>query len=81
LFLAPATHVSGADLDLAKQSVIRRDTYGVPHILAETEQAAAFAHGYATSEDHFLELARHFLRPEASKRHTSASVCPAGLSD
>jgi hypothetical protein len=28
--------------DLANQVVIRRDTFGVPHILAETEEAAAF---------------------------------------
>ena len=42
--------------------LIRRDIYGVPHILAATEQAAAFAQGYATAEDHFDELARLFLR-------------------
>src|ERR1700683_345626 len=43
-------------------SLIRRDNYGVPHILADTEQAAAYAQGYATAEDHFDELARLFLR-------------------
>jgi acyl-homoserine-lactone acylase len=48
--------------DLAQKALIRRDTYGIPHILAETEEAAAFAQGYATAEDHFMEMARLFLR-------------------
>lgn len=47
---------------LANQARIRRDTYGVPHILAETEEAAAFAHGYATAEDHLSDLAALFIR-------------------
>lgn len=42
--------------------IIRRDAYGVPHILAATEQAAACAHGYATAEDHLPMLARLILR-------------------
>lgn len=41
---------------------IRRDAYGVPHILAASEPAAAFAHGYATAEDHMALLARGILR-------------------
>jgi acyl-homoserine-lactone acylase len=41
---------------------IRRDTYGVPHITGPSERAVAFAHGYATAEDHGPELARLFLR-------------------
>src|SRR5262245_22312312 len=48
--------------DLARKATIRRDTYGVPHILAETEEAAAFAHGYAAAEDHLGILARMYLR-------------------
>lgn len=48
--------------DYAAQAVIRRDVYGVPHILAETEAAAAYAHGYVTAEDHGALLARAFLR-------------------
>ncbi len=60
-------HVAAASppraiVDPYTSAVIRRDTYGVPHILAETEAAAAFAHGYATAEDHFPLLARAFLR-------------------
>ena len=32
--------VDAAKKSLAEQSTIRRDTFGVPHILAETEEAA-----------------------------------------
>jgi acyl-homoserine-lactone acylase len=48
--------------DLASRATIRRDRFGVPHILADTEEAAAYAHGYATAEDHGADLARLFLR-------------------
>jgi acyl-homoserine-lactone acylase len=53
----------GADssASLAEQVTIRRDTYGVPHILAQTEEAAAFAMGYAQAEDHCVELARRLV--------------------
>ena len=46
---------------LASQAEIRRDTYGVPHILAENEEAAAFAVGYAQAEDHVLEIVRRYF--------------------
>jgi len=54
---------------LATQVVIRRDTYGVPHILAKTEEGAAFGFGYAQAEDHCLTIARRFVaaRGEAAK--------------
>lgn len=45
-------------------AVIRRDEYGVPHILATTERAAAMAHGYSVAEDHVEALARLFLRAQ-----------------
>src|SRR5579862_1255716 len=66
-----ATSKNGADTrntadDLASKAVIRRDRFGVPHILAESEEAAAFAHGYATAEDHGAELARLFLRAQGA---------------
>jgi acyl-homoserine-lactone acylase len=51
-----------ADNPPADGTLIRRDTYGVPHIVAPTEAAAAYAHGYATAEDHFLVLTRLLLR-------------------
>jgi acyl-homoserine-lactone acylase len=68
---------AGADSadSLAGQVTIRRDTYGVPHILAKTEEAAALAMGYAQAEDHCVELARRLVsaRGEEAKR-TGAGV-------
>ena len=46
---------------LAAQALIRRDDFGVPHILAQTEEAAAFAFGYAQAEDHAVEIARRYV--------------------
>src|SRR5262245_36282115 len=46
---------------LASQAIIRRDTYGIPHILASTEEAAAFAFGYAQAEDHAAEIGRRYI--------------------
>ena len=53
----------------ADRAEIRRDTFGVPHILAEDEEAAGFAFGYAMAEDHAVELGRRYLqaRGEASR--------------
>ena len=64
--------VDSASLDpqtLSKQVEIRRDTYGVPHILAKTEEAASFGLGYAQAEDHAVEIARRFIsgRGETAK--------------
>ena len=58
---------------LGERVEIRRDTFGVPHILAEDEEAAAFAFGYAMAEDHAAELGRRYLqaRGEAA-RHFGA---------
>ncbi|HEY0876683.1 MAG TPA: penicillin acylase family protein [Vicinamibacterales bacterium] len=54
---------------LASQATIRRDTFGIPHIHAETEEAAAFAFGFAQAEDHAVEIARRLIRArgEAAK--------------
>ncbi|MBL8203580.1 MAG: penicillin acylase family protein [Blastocatellia bacterium] len=60
---------------LAEQATIRRDTFGVPHILAETEEAAAFAMGYAQAEDHCVEIARRYL----SARGEEAKFTGAGI--
>jgi acyl-homoserine-lactone acylase len=55
------------DADLASHALIRRDTFGVPHIVADSEAAAAFAQGYATAEDHGPALARLFLRARGAE--------------
>lgn len=55
--------VATPDADALSQHVtIRRDTFGVPHILADSEEAAAFALGYAQAEDHAVALGQRFLR-------------------
>src|ERR1044072_1076522 len=58
---------SEASDDLAAKVTIRRDNFGVPHILGETEAAAAFAQGYVTAEDHLLELARLLLKARSEE--------------
>jgi len=65
---------------LGERVVIRRDTFGVPHIVAETEAAAGFGLGYAQAEDHAAEMAKRFLsaRGEAA-RHLGPSMLDADL--
>ncbi len=46
---------------LARHVTIRRDTYGVPHILADSEEAAAYAMGWAQAEDHCVEVAKRLI--------------------
>lgn len=53
--------------DLSEQVLIRRDSYGVPHILGETEEAAAFGYGYAQAEDHILGIARLMLQARSEE--------------
>ncbi|MFN7929594.1 MAG: penicillin acylase family protein [Blastocatellia bacterium] len=55
------TSLTAKPNNLAEQVTIRRDTFGVPHILAKTEEAAAFGFGYAQAEDHCVEIARGFV--------------------
>jgi acyl-homoserine-lactone acylase len=54
---------------LAQRVTIRRDTYGIPHILAESEEAAAFGFGYAQAEDHGAEIGLRYVgaRGEAAR--------------
>jgi acyl-homoserine-lactone acylase len=46
---------------------VLRDRFGVPHITAATEEAAAYGHGYAAAEDHLPLLARLFLRAQGKQ--------------
>jgi acyl-homoserine-lactone acylase len=52
---------TSAGKSLAERVVIRRDTYGIRHIFAETDEAAAFGLGYAQAEDHLDVVARHLV--------------------
>lgn len=62
--------------DLARHVTIRRDTYGIPHILADSEEAAAFGFGYAQAEDHGAEIGRRYLaaRGEGAKYFGEAGI-------
>ena len=56
---APMSTATAADL--ISHAIIRRDTYGVPHITADTDEAAAFAMGFAVAEDHAVEMGKLYL--------------------
>jgi acyl-homoserine-lactone acylase len=62
--LSAATQLATAPSSADAEARVRRDTYGVPHILASTERAAAMAQGFCEAEDHAEELARLFLRAQ-----------------
>ena len=72
---------SGADPKNPRSSswvdrvTIRRDSFGIPHILAETEEAVAFGFGYAQAEDHGLIIARGLV----SARGEEAKYFGAGV--
>lgn len=73
LVIADSTEFSAGAL--SDQVAIRRDTYGVPHILAQTEEAAAYGMGYAQAEDHGLEVARRFISARGEEaRYTGAGI-------
>lgn len=47
--------------DLARQVVIYRDSYGVPHIDAATDEAAVFGFAYAQAQDYFWQVEDNYL--------------------
>ncbi len=61
---------------ISSRVTITRDTFGVPHIVARDEEAAAFAFGYAMAEDHAAELGRRYLaaRGESARHFGPGSV-------
>src|SRR5262249_25064546 len=66
--LAPAAWADDALADeLASQVTIRRDTWGVPHVLAKSEEAVYFGQGYASAEDHCLVMARLYLKARSEE--------------
>jgi len=50
----------------AGQVTIYRDTYGVPHIYGESEEAVAFAHGYVQAEDRLETLLKAYRKAEGT---------------
>ncbi len=47
---------------MAKEVVIHRDSWGVPHIKAATDAAVAFGSAYAQCEDHFAQLEDTYIK-------------------
>jgi len=45
---------------LARQVTIYRDTFGIPHIVGETNEAMFFGFGYASAEDHLEKILMHY---------------------
>ncbi len=45
----------------AAEATLYRDTWGVPHVYADSREAAAYAHGYAQAEDRLEDLLRSYL--------------------
>jgi len=50
----------------AGEVTIYRDTYGVPHIYGESEEAVAFAHGYVQAEDRLETLLKAYRKAEGT---------------
>ena len=48
--------------ELAEQVTIYRDTWGVPHVVGETDEATMFGYGYARAEDDFERLEKVFIK-------------------
>ena len=67
-----------ADRPLSERVVIRRDTFGVPHVLAEDEEAAAFGLGFAMAEDHATEMGRRYL---AARGESARNFGEEGIED
>ncbi len=44
----------------AEKVTIYRDSWGIPHVYAETERGAAFGQGYATAEDRLEAILRNY---------------------
>ncbi len=62
--LVAAAIPASADLadDYAKQVLIQRDEWGVPHITGPTDASVVFGVAYATCEDHFWQVEETMLQ-------------------
>ncbi len=56
LLISGLCNVCSAEDPLASRVTIYRDTYGVPHIVGETVEAAFFGYGLAQAEDHLERM-------------------------
>lgn len=53
---------------------IRRDTYGVAHILGHTDKDSAYGLAYAQSEDDFLTIQQVLLAPRGYTQANSRAI-------
>jgi len=50
----------------AEKVTLYRDVWGVPHIFADSEPAAAYAYGYAQAQDRLVQIFRNYKQAEGS---------------
>ena len=53
------------------EATIYRDEYGIPHVFAQTLEAASFAIGYAQAEDRLEELLKNYRRANGTMAEVS----------
>src|SRR5437868_4770271 len=61
-----AVMAPNAAADDQEKITIYRDTFGVPHIFADTEEGAVYGMGYAQAEDRLEELLKQYRRAEGT---------------
>src|SRR5947209_1042550 len=67
LFLALLAPLRAADAKGGREKItIYRDTFGIPHIFAATEDGAVYGLGYAQAEDRLEELLKQYRRAEGT---------------
>ena len=54
--------VASAQHPLASRVTIYRDTYGIPHVFGETDEATMFGFAYAQAEDNFWRIEENYIR-------------------
>jgi acyl-homoserine lactone acylase PvdQ len=60
--VAPLVLHAADSEQIAKSITIYRDNYGVPHVYAPTDAAAAFGYMYAQAEDNFWQIEDSYIR-------------------
>src|SRR5688572_9705666 len=62
LCMSPLSSLSAMQDPLSRQVTIYRDTYGIPHVFGETDQATMFGFAYAQAEDNFWRIEENYIR-------------------
>ena len=60
MWLGRAGPIDSTSDQLKRAVTIYRDTYGVPHILGDSEPATFFGYGYAQAQDHLAEMMKQY---------------------